>query len=51
MAKKCGSRMAVFADVFTVFAKIEDDENLSAFIVDKGAEGLTLNPEGKEDGY
>ncbi|HAW21059.1 MAG TPA: acyl-CoA dehydrogenase [Flavobacteriales bacterium] len=39
-----------FADVFTVFAKIEDDENLSAFIVDKGAEGLTLNPEEKKMG-
>ena len=39
-----------FADVFTVFAKIEDDENLSAFIVDKGAKGLTLNPEEKKMG-
>ena len=36
---------AGFADVFTVFAKIDDDENLSAFIVEKGFEGLTLNPE------
>ncbi len=24
-----------FADIFTVFAKIDDDENLSAFIVEK----------------
>jgi alkylation response protein AidB-like acyl-CoA dehydrogenase len=39
-----------FADVFTVFAKIEDDENLSAFVVDKGTEGLTLNPEEKKMG-
>jgi len=31
--------------VFTVFAKIDNDENLSAFIVEKGFEGLSLNPE------
>jgi len=36
---------AGFADIFTVFAKIDDDENLSAFIVEKGFEGLTLNTE------
>lgn len=36
---------AGFADVFTVFAKIDDDENLSAFIIEKGYEGLSLNPE------
>lgn len=34
-----------FADVFTVFAKIDDDDNLSAFIVEKDYEGLSLNPE------
>jgi alkylation response protein AidB-like acyl-CoA dehydrogenase len=34
-----------FADVFTVFAKIDDDKNLSAFIVEKGFEGLSLNAE------
>jgi alkylation response protein AidB-like acyl-CoA dehydrogenase len=34
-----------FADIFTVFAKIDDDENLSAFIVEKGFEGLSLNTE------
>lgn len=34
-----------FADVFIVFAKIEDDKNLSAFIVDKGFGGITMNPE------
>ncbi|MDC1221860.1 acyl-CoA dehydrogenase family protein [Salibacteraceae bacterium] len=39
-----------FADVFTVFAKIDDDKNLSAFIVDKGVAGLTLNPEEKKMG-
>jgi alkylation response protein AidB-like acyl-CoA dehydrogenase len=39
-----------FADVFIVFAKIDDDKKLSAFIVDKGTEGLTLNPEEKKMG-
>src|SRR5689334_23252739 len=34
-----------FADVFTVLAKIDDDKNLSAFIVEKGFGGITLNPE------
>lgn len=34
-----------FADVFTVFAKIDNDENLSAFIVEKTFGGITLNPE------
>ncbi|MGK0280223.1 MAG: alkylation response protein AidB-like acyl-CoA dehydrogenase, partial [Litorivivens sp.] len=41
---------AGFADVFTVFAKIDDDENLSAFILTKDMEGLTLNPEEKKMG-
>src|SRR5690606_41914315 len=36
---------AGFADVFTVFAKIDDDKDLSAFIVEKGFEGISLNPE------
>ncbi len=39
-----------FADVFIVFAKIDDDKNLSAFIVEKGAEGIELNPEEKKMG-
>jgi alkylation response protein AidB-like acyl-CoA dehydrogenase len=39
-----------FADVFTVFAKIEDDENLTAFILTKGMEGISLNPEEKKMG-
>ena len=34
-----------FADIFTVFAKIDNDENLSAFIVEKNYGGITLNPE------
>lgn len=36
---------AGFADVFIVFAKIDADENLSAFIVEKNFGGITLNPE------
>src|SRR5262245_848385 len=34
-----------FADIFIVFAKIDDDENLSAFIVEKSFPGITVNPE------
>ena len=33
-----------FADVFIVFAKIDDDKNLSAFIVEKSFGGITMNP-------
>src|SRR5262245_2510546 len=36
---------AGFADIFIVFAKIDDDENLSAFIVEKSFPGITVNPE------
>jgi alkylation response protein AidB-like acyl-CoA dehydrogenase len=36
---------AGFAHVFIVFAKIDDDKNLSAFIVEKDFGGITLNPE------
>ncbi len=39
-----------FADVFTVFAKIGDDKNLTGFIVDAKSEGITLNPEEKKMG-
>jgi alkylation response protein AidB-like acyl-CoA dehydrogenase len=39
-----------FADVYTVFAKIDDDKNLSAFIVERGFEGLSLNTEEKKMG-
>ncbi len=39
-----------FADVLTVFAKIEDDENLSAFILEKDYEGISMNPEEKKMG-
>lgn len=34
-----------FADIFIVFAKIDDDKNLSAFIVEKNFGGITMNPE------
>ncbi|MBL7950879.1 MAG: acyl-CoA dehydrogenase family protein [Flavobacteriales bacterium] len=39
-----------FADLFTVFAKIDDDENLTAFLVEKDFGGITLNPEEKKMG-
>ena len=41
---------AGFADVFTVFAKIEDDENLTAFLLHKDMPGITLSPEEKKMG-
>ena len=41
---------AGFADVFTVFAKIDDDQKLSAFIVEKDYPGLSLNAEEKKMG-
>ncbi len=34
-----------FADVFIVFAKIESDKNLSAFIIEKSFGGITMNEE------
>jgi len=34
-----------FADLFIVFAKIDDDKNLSAFIVEKTFGGITMNAE------
>lgn len=39
-----------FADVFIVFAKIDDDKNLTAFIVEKGFGGITMNEEEKKMG-
>ena len=39
-----------FADVFIVFAKIEDDKNLTAFIVEKEYGGITMNEEEKKMG-
>lgn len=41
---------AGFADIFIVFAKIEEDENLSAFIVEKEFGGIRLNAEEKKMG-
>lgn len=34
-----------FADLLTVFAKIDNDRVLSAFIVEADTEGITMNPE------
>jgi len=34
-----------FADIYIVFAKIENDKNLSAFIVEKSFGGITMNEE------
>jgi alkylation response protein AidB-like acyl-CoA dehydrogenase len=41
---------AGFANLFTVFAKIDDDKNLTAFLVEANSEGITLNPEEKKMG-
>lgn len=39
-----------FADVFIVFAKVEDDTELSAFIVEKRFGGISMNPEERKMG-
>ena len=39
-----------FADVFIVFAKIDDDKYLSAFIIEKEFGGITMNEEEKKMG-
>lgn len=41
---------AGFADLFIVFAKIEDDKNLTAFIVEKSFGGISMNEEEKKMG-
>lgn len=41
---------AGFADLFIVFAKIGDDKNLTAFIVEKSFGGITMNEEEKKMG-
>jgi alkylation response protein AidB-like acyl-CoA dehydrogenase len=41
---------AGFANLFTVFAKIDDDKNLTAFLVEGTSEGITLNAEEKKLG-
>ncbi len=39
-----------FADVYVVFAKIENDKNLTAFIVERAFGGITMNEEEKKMG-
>jgi len=39
-----------FADVLTVFAKIDNDRVLSAFILERSYDGITFNPEEKKMG-
>lgn len=39
-----------FADIYVVFAKIENDKNLTAFIVEKSFGGITMNEEEKKMG-
>lgn len=39
-----------FADFFTVFAKIDNDEKLTAFLVEAKSEGITSNPEERKMG-
>jgi alkylation response protein AidB-like acyl-CoA dehydrogenase len=39
-----------FADIFVVFAKIDNDKNLTAFIVEKSFGGITMNEEEKKMG-
>tara|TARA_Y100000385_G_scaffold70583_1_gene70890 strand:+ start:1316 stop:3097 length:1782 start_codon:yes stop_codon:yes gene_type:complete len=41
---------AGFANFYTVFAKIDDDKNLTAFLVEADSEGITMNPEEKKMG-
>jgi alkylation response protein AidB-like acyl-CoA dehydrogenase len=41
---------AGFADLLIVFAKIENDKNLTAFIVEKNFGGITMNEEEKKMG-
>ncbi len=39
-----------FADIYIVFAKIDNDKNLSAFIVERGFGGITMNEEERKMG-
>ncbi len=41
---------AGFADLFIVFAKVEDDKNLTAFLVEKSFGGITMNDEERKLG-
>ncbi len=38
------------SDLHIVFAKIDDDKNLSAFIIEADSEGITINPEEEKMG-
>ena len=40
-----------FSDVFIVFVKIEEDKNITAFILEKGAKGMTMGEEEHKLGY
>jgi alkylation response protein AidB-like acyl-CoA dehydrogenase len=39
-----------FADIYIVFAKIDNDKNLSAFIIEKNHGGITMNEEERKMG-
>jgi|TARA_B110000116_G_scaffold172455_1_gene149084 alkylation response protein AidB-like acyl-CoA dehydrogenase len=41
---------AAYADIFIVFARIENDKNITAFILDKSMDGITLGEEEKKLG-
>jgi alkylation response protein AidB-like acyl-CoA dehydrogenase len=41
---------AGFANIFTVFAKIDNDKNLTAFLVEANSPGISMNPEEKKMG-
>jgi alkylation response protein AidB-like acyl-CoA dehydrogenase len=36
---------AGFADIFIVFARVEDDKNITGFIIEKEKEGITFGEE------
>jgi len=38
------------ADILTVFAKIDDDKNLSAFVIESKTEGITIGPDEEKMG-
>ena len=48
--QKCWITNGGFADVYTVFAKIDGDK-FTAFIIERGMEGFTQGPEEHKDGY
>jgi alkylation response protein AidB-like acyl-CoA dehydrogenase len=36
---------AGFADIFIVFARVKDDKNITGFIIEKGADGMSMGDE------